>query len=272
MFNLSISKILFLYPNRAYIEFDVDNIETLRVPVPTLLFYVQRSESPHLEDSWETLNPNGTSDFYYLDETPRLLSFYQQTYYRVRTKYGTKLYYSEPTTVERNSRNDELLRKRKILYDEDIVLRKFSGRKLAIIKRRHIGERCSKCYDPNTGNVTRSHCSDCYGTGFKNPYYKPFITYGARLPVYKEVDEVGHDHGNELDFNKYQILDYPTVSPQDLVVDVEVNDRYKVDRVEQTEIRRVIVHQELVVTKLSRTSMEYRWPIEADLIDWPTNI
>jgi hypothetical protein len=55
-------------------------------------------------------------------------------------------------------------------------------------------------------------------------------------------------------------------------VDLELNDRYKVDRVERTELRRYTVHQELVVTKLARTDMEYKWPIDPKLLEIPGSI
>jgi len=275
MIDIEIEKILPLYPNRAYIDFKVEGVKKLNVPLPGLVFYLRRSETPHLEDSWEVVNPTGSpgsTEFYFVDEHVRLLGFFNQYYYQVYTTYQGKTYYSDVVSSTRNQRKDEFLRKRKILHDEEIVLKKFSGRKIAIVKRRHVGPRCPSCFDPNTGNVTRSHCRTCYGTGFVDPYYKPFITWGARLPVYKEVDELGNDHGNETDYSKYQILDYPSTNPQDLVIDLDVNDRYKVDRVEKTEMRRITVHQELVVTKLARTAIEYKWDFGKDLIDLPDSI
>lgn len=272
MFNLAITKIYPLYPTKAYIEFTAENPRVLRVPTPTIKFYIQRSETKNIEASWETINPTGTTEFFFVDDNVRLLSFYNTTYYRLYVVYDNKKYYSEPTGIVRNIRRDEFLRRRKILHDEAIVLQKFSGRRVAILKRRHVGERCPRCYDPNTGNTTRSHCRDCMGTGFLEPYYKPFITYAARLPVYKEVDEIGDLSGTERDNNKYQIMDYPTVMPQDLIVDLEVNDRYKIDRVEQTEMRRHPVHQELIITKLARTSIEYKWDIGEDLTGVPDTV
>jgi hypothetical protein len=243
------------------------------VPLPTLEFTLLRAETEGLTvDSTKVVVASGITKFFYVDINPRLLSFYNGVYYQVYTDFGGKRYHSQVKGPTYDLRADEVARKRKMLYDEEIVLKKFSGRKLAILKRRHIGDRCDHCWDPNTMTVTSSNCRYCYSTGFKDPYYDPFITYGARLPEQKEVDEIGHDHGNEVDYTKYQILDYPTVTPQDLVVDLESNDRYKVDRIEQTEIRRFTVHQELVTTKLSRTSVEYKYPIQNDLFGLPLSV
>ena len=272
MFTIEITKILPLFPNRAYVEFAVAGIETLSVPIPTLSFYVLRSEGEHPLDESILLNPLGTTGFYYIDTTPRLLSFYSQVNYQVYTTYlGTK-YFSPLTKVTRHLTRDEFLRKRKMLYDEEIVLRKFSGVKIAIVKRRHIGDRCDICFDPNTKNVTRSHCKVCYGTGFKEPYYTPFVTYSSSLPPIREVDQIGQDHGLEVNYNKYQILDYPTVNPMDIMVDLAYNERYKIDRIEQTEIRRERVHQELTVTMLARTCVEYHWDIGNNLLEIPPSI
>lgn len=272
MVELRITKIFPLYPNRAYVEFTVDNPELLKVPVPVLTFFIERCEGQNVLDKWELANPQGTTGFYYVDTGIHLLSLNRVYNYRVSTTYANVKYFSPITSLFRHLRTDEILRKRKMLYDEEIVLRKYSGRKLAILKRRHWGPRCTKCYDPNTRSVTKSKCPECFGTSFQNPYYEPFITYGARLPNFQEVDELTHDHGNEVDYTKYQVLDYPTVDAQDMIIELEANERYKVDRVEPTEIRREVVHQELVCTQLARSDIEYKYPIDNRLLSLPSSI
>ena len=269
-FTISIPKILPLFPTRAYMEFALTSLEKLGLPKITPVFFVERSESPNITDSWALITPTGTTNYYYIDDYINLLSMYRTVFYRVYIVVGATRYTSDVATVVRGLRRDEFLRRRKILYDEEIVLRKFSGIKIAILKRRHTGERCNVCYDPNTRNVTKSNCSVCYGTGFKNPYFEPFITYGARTPETKGVEE--QNDGNEKDMSRMQILDYPTVSPQDIVIDLKWNDRYKVMGIEQTEMRREMVHQELSLTKLARTSPEYFYPVDNKLFEIESSI
>ena len=271
MFKLSISKIFPLYPTKVYLEFLVENLKELSLPKPTLYIFVERSESES-NLQWELLTPQGIDSFFYIDPTPQLLSLWRTLSYRAYVEIKGIRYYSEPISVKHLLTKEMFLRRRKILYDEELVLRKLTGLKIAILKRRHYGPRCTKCWDPNTNSVTLSGCPICFGTGFLNPYYPPFITYGSRVIKIKQVDEHNTESTNETDYTKMQILDYPTVTPQDVVVDIEINDRYKVDAVEQTEMRHEIVHQELSLTKLSRTEPEYKIVLDNRLLSIPSTI
>jgi hypothetical protein len=251
-----------------YLEFELGNLKELSVPTQRLPIVVERSEFSGAEGTWETLNPEGTDLFYYVDEHVNLLSFYRSIFYRCYVVINGKRTYSSVSTVQRELNKREFLIRRKILYDEELVLRKLIRNKIAIIKRKHLGNRCPECYDVNTGSVIKSNCKTCGGTGFLTSYYPPFITWGQRVPTTKEVTEVTDtpSSANEVDYTRLTILDYPTVAPQDVIVELDSNDRYKVDRVEQTEIRREIVHQELTLSKLNRADQLYKMAIPNSLL------
>ena len=57
------------------------------------------------------------------------------------------------------------------------------------------------------------------------------------------------------------ILDYPMVEIDDIIVEIRTNRRYLVKRKMSTEARRVLVHQDLQVSELSRSAVEYTIPL-----------
>ena len=271
-FSLTLKKILPIYPTRVYIEFEFNDLLSLGVPLHSLPIFIERSESNVSTTTWTLLTPGGIANYYYIDNTTQLLSFYRTTYYRGYVYVNGRKVYSETKTPSHNLARHEYLRRRKMLYDEELVLRKFMGVKIAILKRRHIGDRCDICFDPNTNIVLNSHCPKCRGTGFIAPYYEPFITYGSRTPISKSVEEATNESSHESDVSQLYMLDYPTVSPQDVIVDIETNDRYKADKIDQTEIRKELVHQIVTITKLEKASTEYNIILPKDIFKLPTTI
>jgi hypothetical protein len=57
------------------------------------------------------------------------------------------------------------------------------------------------------------------------------------------------------------IVDYPAMAPEDVIVELQTNRRFKVQRVMTSESSRVVVHQDLQVSELSRSAVEYSVPI-----------
>jgi len=248
-------------------EFELTGLKRISVPTPSYSIYIERSESPHVTDSWTLVNPTGCDEFYYIDDLPFLMNFTRKPYYRAYFNQGSEKIYSEVETIGRDLPRHLFLVKRKILHDELLVLKKLTGVKIAVIKRRHWGEHCSTCYDPNTGRTTRTHCPECLGTGYKNPYHQPFLTYGKRLPEVENINLTRDNAVGSDDYTKMQLLDFPSLTPQDIIIDLAVNDRYKVEKVEPTELQRVVVHQEVIISKLARTAPEYKILIPNNLVD-----
>jgi hypothetical protein len=267
---ISITKLYPTYPSSVYMEFTMEDLKRISVPVPTLAVFVERSESTNPLDAWTLVNPTGCDNFFFVDNLPQLLTFNKTFYYRAYFKVGSVKTYSEVRTTRDTLAQKKLwLARRKMLRDEYIVLKKLTGVKFALLKRRHFGARCPKCYDPNTGNVIVSQCTSCYGTGFVNPYYQPYVTYGKRAPRPSNLDSRPEFGGTETDIVKLEFPDFPTIAPQDILIDLDTNDRYKVDSVDKTELRRIVVHQEPTVSLLARTSIEYKYPLSTNILEIP---
>ena len=143
---------------------------------------------------------------------------------------------------------------KKLRRDAEIKIRKGSGTEVAILKRKWWGEPCV-CRS-SVGQTTRSHCAVCHGTGIVSGYWDPVYTYGKRTAT--SVDEQTSSRGVTERQNILATIPYvPQVMPRDILVFTRDNKRYIVDRVQPTEIHTVDIHQELIVSELSPSSVEY---------------
>jgi hypothetical protein len=107
-----------------------------------------------------------------------------------------------------------------------------------------------------TKEVTREHCPTCLATSFVGGYWAPVYIRGrkeaaavqTRLEAHGEVD---------VKYTDFTILDLPHVEYKDILVDLDKNDRYEIQRVAPGEINTVVVHQECATSLLGRNSVEY---------------
>jgi hypothetical protein len=142
----------------------------------------------------------------------------------------------------------------KLRRDAHVALRNGNGTEVAVLKRKWFGEPCS-CRSA-AGPITRSHCGICHGTGVVAGYWSPVYGFASRSAASVEVrtDVEGKTERHVL----RAITEYiPEIIPQDILVFLRDNKRYIVIEVTPTEIQTVNVHQELVLSELSRASVEY---------------
>jgi hypothetical protein len=139
------------------------------------------------------------------------------------------------------------------------MLRKVDGTEVAVFKRRWWGEKCT-CRSA-VGVTTRSHCADCHGTGIKLGYWNPVYTFAKRSSA--PVDNHTGTPGTVETHNLQVIMPYiPEVSPKDILVFLRDNKRYIIDQPVTTEIHTVTSHQELAVSELAHSAVEF--DLEAD--------
>lgn len=264
---IRIERTLPLSPRGVFLQWDLSDASA----TGTYLFDLFRSGSP--EGPWTTLQ-SGAANIYnyadmflttpsspYLVEDLNQLSLVRGIYYKVTvtdpTGYITSAVsgvWPELSGMQRNIR-------RKIYRDETIMLRKLNGTKVAVLKRMHWGTRCTQCYDKYTRASTRGNCTTCYGTTFEPGYFAPVLTMARRSPL--GIDVSVTEHGKtESSTGKVMLLDTPSVEPDDLLVFLQDNRRFIVNKVQPTEILLHTVHQSLVVTELARSGIEYRLTVD----------
>lgn len=219
-------------------------------------FTLYRGGSPR--GPWTVVAENLT-DYVHLDTFPLLQGMNKDLYYRVETTGGDIK--SLPANSSRGLPRKKYLIIRKIMKDELKMLRAGNGTKVYIVKKRHWGPRCEKCYDPATGHVVKKNCGPCYGTSFEGGYFEPIELLSAIKPTLVGTDFSSQTSVPEVDTANAFLQAFPTVIKGDFLVEFEVNKRWEVTAVTPTEILRNPVHQDLTITRLPTSHEIYRVPV-----------
>ena len=255
--SVEITRVTGIWPRKVFVQWVLHNPH-----YPSgYKFTIDRSSSP--EGPWENIATSLADTYFTVDDTfgapltqdePGLFSLRRALYYRV-----TVVHTSDGTvnTVKQMEAGLDRRRSgivRKLRRDVNVMLRKGSGTEIAVLKRRWWGEPCD-C-KTKTGQITRSHCHICYGTGIVSGYWNPVYGFASRSAA--PVDEHTATEGNVETHYIQVIMSYlPEVSPRDILVFVRDNKRYIVETVNTTEIHTAMVRQELQVSELARSSREY---------------
>ncbi len=262
-YRVLITRTVGLWPRRVFIQWMLRNPST----ATGYTFQVYRAGSP--EGPWTQVGTDLIDTYFFLDNTfpapqdrtePGLFSLRRTLYYKVIVSH-----ISDPTVTAVRQLEAGLDRRRagivrKLRRDAHVVLKKGSGTEVAIIKRRWWGEPCPHCKSA-TGQSTRSHCSTCWGTGIVTGYWDPVYGFATRsaAPVENQTTSEGV---TETHFLRVKMEYIPEVMPRDVLVFLRDNKRYIVERVVTTEIHTQTVHQELDVSELAHSAVEFN--LEAD--------
>jgi hypothetical protein len=242
-------------------------------PSADIVFKIERAQSP--EGPYELVADNIRSYFYYdrnratpeagigeYRENLNFLSLVRTLYYRVTGTATT----GDVAFGISDSGNDLpkrlALLHRKMQRDLSVAL-KFNGVDAYVLKRLHWGVRCKKCFDLLTKKVTSSKCTECYGTGFTNGFATP-VQIKLRFLAPNSDTQMSPQGWTDTTRLRVICLQYPNIDPGDLLIDKISNRRYLVQQQSQTELRREIVHQALLISELSRDSIEYRLTVNTD--------
>jgi len=152
------------------------------------------------------------------------------------------------------------LLRRKILRDEYIRLRQLVGVEFLLLKRRHFGTRCTKCYDPITREITLSRCVTCYGTAFAGGYFTPIPILGAAQTSQVQT-ELSPQTKDDIRMQRIQFLDSPKIDEGDILVQKAHNRRFLVKQRYYTSLKMVPVHQTVTASELERQAIEYEVPV-----------
>lgn len=268
-FGVAITRTLPLYPQGVFLQWDlVDPAES-----GVYGFTVYRSGSP--EGPWDPLAVQLTNTFSYLDRfptpavagvtAPNQVSLARGIFYRVvaTPPSGATNAVEAVSGVEPKLDGKQRLLKRKILRDEALMLQKLNGVEVAVLKRRHWGTRCTRCYDKYTKDSIRANCSSCYGTTFVGGYFDPILTWAKRGTTPNQV-ALAPEGKTDIAKTHVTMLDAPAVQDDDVLVFLRDNRRFLVRLVLPTELRTVTVHQRLEVAELPRSDIAFRVKVESN--------
>lgn len=264
-----ITQITPLYPQRIFLQWDlIDPTES-----GSYTFTVERSGSS--EGPWTSLQAGLQNGFNYIDDftKPQLdddavahpFSLQRQFYYRiiaVPPSGCANSAVSDPHGIEPELPPVQRGLRRKLRYEETVLWRAYNGVRLALLKRRHWGERCSDCWDATTNSITKEHCETCYGTSFVGGYWDPVLVYGRIHPPHNITAQTTQRDKNESSQHLITVLDVPLLQDGDLIVEIDMNQRHVVRRKTQTELKRKSVHQQLTTALIERGGIEYCLPVD----------
>lgn len=221
-------------------------------------FYILRSESP--EGPWERVIGPLVDQYTAHDLKAPLRSGGRNLYYCVRAQHREtgEVFNAQPVTMLPRPPLDAL----EIIRRNDLLFREYTGRPCILYPVRTFGQRCTACFDITTSRRTMSSCRVCWNTGFLRGFHTPVV-------VYVQIDP----SGNPLQHIPPAMTDskstqarmgvYPLVKPRDILVESE-NKRWRVAGVNYTERLRSPVRQELTLTTIPNSDIEYSIPVE-----WP---
>lgn len=261
-FRIVITRITPVWPKKVFIQWVVKNPSTS----VGYTFKVSRSGSP--TGPWTDIF-SGSDTFFAVDNsfeattdqtTASAYTAKQNMYYRVQVKHDTQgsAEIISPVEASADQRRTGIIRK--LRRDAHVSLKKINGVEVAIFKRRWFGEPCT-CKSL-TGQTTRSHCSLCEGTGIKQGYWNPVYSYANRsiAPVDAQTTFSGT---TETRFLRLLMEYIPEVEARDVVVFLRDNKRFLVERATPTEVQTICAHQEVDVSEIAKSSVEFNLVADA---------
>ena len=254
-----ITKVLPVYPSHVLIQWNVEDKESALGGIDIL-----RSQSE--AGPFNVIATLGSSEYSYSDAEPNLLGLNRKYWYIVKANsvYSeSEFVLSSPKTYEYELKGHRAKVARKARRDLKVQLERLNGVPIVILKRKTFGPRCTKCFNPITNDVLYSHCNTCYGTTYVDGYHDPIYTFGKIDPVAVQ-ETIGTSGPNQSAMTGLTIVDYPVVEINDIVIESKTNRRFKVLRKIQSESSRVLVHQDLQISELSRAGIEYDIPVRLD--------
>lgn len=267
VFRVEVTRVVSLFPRRVFVQW------ILRRPTAATgyVFDVYRSGSS--AGDWNLVASALTDTYYYVDDVfpapserteADLMALRRTLHYKVVVSHTTDGSAETIKVLEGGLDRRRKGQLQKLRRDASVALRKGQGTEFAVFKRKWWGEACT-CR-AKTGQSTRSHCMYCFGTGILGGYWAPVYGFAKRTtaPVSVRTDSSGK---RETRYINVIMLDVPEVQADDVLVFMRDNKRFLVKEVVTTELQTVTVHQELLVSELARSAVEY--DLEADNVHTP---
>ena len=251
-----IERVIPVYPEYMHVQWSIQDPNGQAGEVE-----VSRSGSPQ---GPFTVVANLNSDtFFYQDFDVAKGGLSQNHWYRIRVSSkvnpDTKVF-SDPGSVEFRAQPHRFRLARKARRDLYVTLSRLNGSIYILLKKKRFGSRCSTCFNEFTQDVLLSSCGECYGTSFEGGYHDPVSIWGKLDPTVIQ-QQFGMQGISELAMLGFVTLDYPLVDLEDILVEMQTNRRFIVKQKMQTQSSGIPVHQDLQLSELARTAIEYSIPV-----------
>lgn len=240
---------------------------------PAYVFSVARSESPR--GPFVEVASGVTNPYFYDAHVPgtsgavaawEQRSLAQTIYYRVQA-FDVTTPLPRPVALAEDicEVGDRLpkpswLVRRKMQTDMAKQMKVRNGVLWAVLKLKHWGTRCTRCFERTTKSVLDNDCPVCYSTGFVGGYYEPVLVRGRKGVTAVETT-LRTTNMTDVNVPAFWMLDFPQIVQDDVLVELSTGRRFEVGGVTRTEIRGVPVHQRANISELMRDNTVYNVPV-----------
>lgn len=215
---------------------------------------VERSESS--EGPYTQVSPPFRAHYRFVDTSIPTGHRFRQLHYRLRLRNLKTQEVDYSTSFTQEPEPDlvaiEIRRHLHYLYRE-------KGRRAWLLPARTFGRRCTVCWDATLGQRTRSHCLQCFDSGFFGGYLYPIEIFIDIDPsgTNTQPSQVGVLQPNST---TARMGHYPGVKERDLIVEGE-NNRWVVSSMSQTEHMRAPLMQMLNLRQVFPRDTEMKIPL-----------
>lgn len=260
-----ITKNIPLYPNKLFLQWYIKNCNESGVFKTTI------SRSGGYDGPWELLKQDLEDQYAFMDDftintsdiKPNLLNFFKNIYYKIDITLPSGKQLSTVEETGPTVRGKMAGFQRKLVRDLGIQLKKYNGNRIAILKRKLWGEYCPKCFDKKTRETTRSNCKICWGTGFKDGYWKPMLSYAKRSPGNSSTT-ITPDQRIDAQDVKITTIDVPGLDIDDIIVFLRDNRRFRIDATSQPEIQLTPTGQIFNGQELNHDHIIYSYKVDTE--------
>ena len=199
------------------------------------------------------------SDVYsYIDSLVKVGNIYRQYHYKLLLKnkatkeakeFGPFEKTAEPTLIANTLR-----------MHLNLLMHEFIGRRCWLLPVRTFGQRCGDCWNPRLQKRRISGCRTCFDTSFVRGYHRPVEIWISIDPAPKAQQPTNLGRTQQQSTTA-RMSYYPPVKPDDLLIEPE-NLRWVVRSVASTEEQRVVITQELTLSRVETSNVEFLVPLE----------
>lgn len=143
----------------------------------------------------------------------------------------------------------ELVRKK------NLYLQVKSGIAAGVLLKKTWGARCARCFSTEKQLATDPDCISCYGTGFSGGFMNPCYIPILWNPPIKVLLSAGVQLSPRSTYA--ECANAPVLSPDDVLVDRTLNQRYRIDKVTQSTRRGHLISQIVTLDPIDDHSIVY---------------
>lgn len=212
--------------NQIHIEWEIDTDEDLS------LYNIQITKANSPNEIFNIIDTVSIDTVSWDDIQSNIHLLWNESYYKLQL-YDESNTYVFPDIININPKpKPEVLEMERRLR---LLLKLKNGVECWFLKRKHVGVRCTECWNASRGVKTETNCVSCYDTAFIGGYYKAIPGYVNLVSIDDFLRK--RIFGNEtVDATIMYTARYCILQPKDIVVVKDTNQRFEIISNEHAEL------------------------------------